>query len=91
MRKFFLSVLFLSITFSSCKIQDNVFSKLKLSESSNDPKKEAEYAFYNQNYEKAVTLLQDYVKENPHDYFGGVNLILLGDWAQIEPVKAKPL
>lgn len=31
------------------------------------------------------------IKENPHDYFGGVNLILLGDWAQIEPVKAKPL
>jgi hypothetical protein len=51
-----------------------VFSKLKLSESSNDPKKEAEYAFYNQNYEKAVTLLQDYVKENPHDYAARASL-----------------
>ena len=31
------------------------------------------------------------IKENPHQPFGGCNIILLGDWAQIEPVKAKPL
>lgn len=70
----FMTIIIMNAILFSCGVKENVFKKFNLSKTKNDPKEEANYAYYNHDYEKAVSILNAYIKDHPNDYAARASL-----------------